>query len=503
WDLGVGGFGAGLANPSIAWGVIYVPTDRELVAVHPTNIEPLAALTTSPLALSPAFSPSIAAYVLRCATGTNSVSFTMTAAPGGAVKLVAPFTTSPSASQTVNVPLLENQAAVMQANDAQGRIRQYWVRCLPADFPPINVTRHPSAGTPTPGWYLMGNNIKAGAHGYFAMVLDTNGTPVWYRRTATPPLDVTLMGPNKLGYFGANNRFDIETLPSGATSTVETVGVATDPHELLTLPNGNTMLMSYPPKSGVDLTGLNATPTPGPNSTIVDCVLQEIDAQGQLVWEWTASDHIDPVTEPTLAPLITGDGPSAYDVYHCNSIDARPNGDLLVSARHLNAVFEIRRSDGLVTWKMGGKPTNKDGAEIIGINNDPSGTIVLMHDARYLPNGNVSIFDNQTASTGAAARGVEYSIDFGTNTAEPVFWYPFPSGAASCCMGSFRRYPDGHSVVGWGWVMSNPRVMTELNAAGDEVLEIAFSSGNASYRAVKVPPPRLDLNFMRQSAGRG
>ena len=31
--------------------------------------------------------------------------------------------------------------------------------------------------------------------------------------------------------------------------------------------------------------------------------MQEIDPQGQLVWEWTGSDHIDPVTEPTTAPV--------------------------------------------------------------------------------------------------------------------------------------------------------------------------------------------------------
>src|SRR5207244_2933483 len=159
WDLGSGGFGAGLANVSVAESVVYAPLADALVAVHAPPVEPLASLSTSPLALSPAFAPSTFDYVLRCAAGTNSVTFTMSAVPGGTVALVAPTTTQPSASQTTTVALDENQAAVVEATDANGAAARYWVRCLPNDFPPLTATSHPAAGTPTPGWYLVGNNI--------------------------------------------------------------------------------------------------------------------------------------------------------------------------------------------------------------------------------------------------------------------------------------------------------------------------------------------------------
>jgi hypothetical protein len=262
--------------------------------------------------------------------------------------------------------------------------------------------------------------------------------------------------------------------------------------------------MSYAPKTGVDLTGLEATPTPGPDSTIVDCVLQEVDPQGQLVWQWAASDHIDPVTETTNpAPRTTAQG-TTYDVFHCNSIDARPNGDVLVSARHLNAVFEARRSDGRVVWKMGGKPTNKDGAAIIAIEDDPFGGIRLMHDARYLPNGNISVFDNQTMNGPFPARGIEYAVDFTANVARPAFSFNSPDNGAAWFTGSYRTQPDGHRVVGWGFVPTTAnRILTELDADGDAVLDVHLSDQSSSYRSVKVPTNRFDVNVLRRTAGQG
>jgi hypothetical protein len=277
------------------------------------------------------------------------------------------------------------------------------------------------------------------------------------------------------------------------------VGVPTDFHELLPLHNGNIVLMSYVAKEGVDLTGISGQPTAGPNSTIADCVLQEIDRQGNVVWEWTGSEHLDPVTESTVAPVSGG----VYDVFHCNSIDVHANGNVLVSARHLDAIFEIRRSDGEIVWKMGGAPVNKDGATIIDIVNDPYDGIVQQHDARYLPNGNVSLFDNQNAQTNHPPRAVKFSVNLATNTAEPVFSFAAPDAVRACCQGSFRRYPDGHSRIGWGFfVPFNGVAITEIDEAGNALLNVNFPAGVASYRGVKVPTRNFDVNVLRNTAGR-
>jgi hypothetical protein len=44
-------------------------------------------------------------------------------------------------------------------------------------------------------------------------------------------------------------------------------------------------------------------------------------------------------------------------------------------------------------------------------------------------------------------------------------------------------------------------VLTEIDAESNNVLDIAFTGPNSSYRALKVPPPRLDVNVLRLTAG--
>jgi hypothetical protein len=510
WDFGAGGFGPGLASPSIANGVVYAPINGALVAVHPPPTQPLASLTVTPLTLQPAFSPSTFDYTLACAAGTNAVTIAMSAVSGGSVRLLQPTTTQASPSQTVDVDLAENQAAVVEATDAQGAAAQYWIRCLPHDFPGINVVRHPSAGSPTPGWYLT-SNLDSGTINSYAMILNGNGTPVWYKRSgAGRALNVTPLGKDVVAFisstgggFGTdpNGAFDIYNLETGKTRPVSTVGTPTDFHEFFRLPNANRLLLSYPLKGGVDLTGLPGNPPPGPDSTIADCEIQEVDPQGQLVWKWDASDHIDPVAENTFPGPTTVNGQQVYDVYHCNSIDADRSGNLLVSARHLNAAFNIRRSDGKIVWKLGGKPTNKDGAEIITIQNYAQTTIVAQHDARYRPNGNVSLFDDQSFSS-RPAQGVEFALDHTTHTAQPVFQFGSPVPQPSLATGGFRRYSDGESVICWGITANHDgSLLTEVDANANDVLDINFVAPSNAYRAVKAPTTRYDVNILRQTAG--
>ena len=511
WDLKPGGFGAGRAAASIANGVIFAPVDSALFAVQAPPVEPVASLSVSGLQLRPAFSPSIHDYVLRCAAGANPLTLSMTAEPGGSVRVLAPFTTQPSASRTLPVNLSANQAVVVEGADPQGATAQYWIRCLPANFPAITATPHPAAGEPTPGWYIAGNLVAPAGTGSYAMILDRHGTPVWYMRSPigtannihSPKKNTIVFAAQPVRYgfsVDPNATFGEYTLDTGQVRHFKTVGMPTDFHDLQSLPNGNFLLMSYPFKTGVDLTGLSGDPAPGPNSTIADCVIQEVTPEGQLVWDWVASEHSDIVAENLSPTPINVNGQIIYDVFHCNSIDATPSGDVLVSHRHLSAVYLIRRSDEDVIWKIGGTSVTPDGGQYLEIQNDPL-AFFQQHDARLLPNGNLTVFDNQNIG-GPPARGVEYDLDVNAGTAEKVFEYLNPNARPSAATGSFRRYSDGHSVICWGIdAIFSGAVLTEIDADGNNLLDISFASPNSSYRAPKVPPPRFDVNVLRLTAG--
>jgi Arylsulfotransferase (ASST) len=166
-------------------------------------------------------------------------------------------------------------------------------------------------------------------------------------------------------------------------------------------------------------------------------------------------------------------------------------------------VFQIQRSTGKILWKLGGKPVNKDGAQILAIQNDQHPTPIMQHDARFLPNGHISIFDNH--SLAGPARGVEYALDLANGTATLVAEFPSPIAQTSLAMGSFRRYGDGHSVAGWGVIDSSgdATLLTEFDSAGNDVLDMSFGSGLRSYRAPKAPLARFDRRVLRHTAGSG
>ena len=302
-------------------------------AAHPANIPveadgAVTSILVSPEPLTPAFSSAIYDYYVRCSPGTNAITLTVGTAGG------------PS---TVALDVVEDQAVVVE--------NQYWIRCLPHDFPTITVTTNADAGAPTPGWYLLNSGV-------YAMALDTNGTPIWYTR-GTSVIDVDALTPDTISFmpnatapFGyGSTEFVIHGLAAGTVTTVVAVGSPTDDHELRLLPNGDYLLLTYLFESGVDLTGLQ---TFGAGETIADCAIQEVDSTGSLVWSWRAIDHIDPVLESIEPATETILGQSIVDVYHCNAIDVDSSGNLLLSARDTNAIFYIDRTTGDIVWKLGG-----------------------------------------------------------------------------------------------------------------------------------------------------
>jgi len=460
----------------------FAPTPDDAPATDAATSDtpsPTLSLTTSPLAIHPAFSPSIHDYYVRCAAGANALTITM----------------SGSSNASIALSLEEDQLAVVENLGDEGG-DSYFIRCLPHDFPVLTATVHPAAGTPTPGYYLIGNASAASGQGTFAMVIDVNATPVWYHRSSAGVIDVDLLSSGTISYapyvgYGTNGVFEAYGLDPWHRDVIRTVDLFLDVHELRAVSDGGHVLLAAPFTNGVDLSGLAGH---GPNSSIINCAIQELDAAGNVVWQWLATDHIDPVKEST-APV----GTSPVDVFHCNSVDIDEQGNLLLSSRHTDAVYYIEKASGKILWKLGGSSYNKDGARLIRVEGDPQVSFYRQHDARFRPNGGISLFDDHGAGTGPA-RGVEYALDIEGGVAT-VRWQ-YTGAASSLYMGSFRRYDDGTSVIGWGGPASGKNlVFTEVDGQGNDLLDLEFGPGSVSYRAVKVPLGALDAAVLRATAG--
>ncbi len=486
------------------------------------------------VALVPTFSPDVHDYYVRCDAGANALTVSMAASAGASSLLVQPVASPSLPGQTLSVSVTPGQAVVAAATSPAGTT-EYWVRCLPADFPPVQWTPHADGGLPTPGYYLVGT--AAPTTGCYAMVLDTHGVPVWYSSCAPASgwgvFDVDSVVEGAVSYDALSDEpaeFEVHQLsPPGTTTVAAAGGLNVDLHDLRLLANGDYLVLSAPLEPGVDLTGMQV-PLPdggvetvnGPQ-TIVACNLLELAPDGTVVWSWTGTDHFDPVADSVSPALLPIGSNLVIDPFHCNSVDVDPtSGNLLVSSRQMSSVFYVERSTGRVLWKMGGAAASKDGATYVSVA-DP---FALQHDARLLPDwvsgcgagtGHISMFDDESY-TDRSARAVIYDVvlgggDAGSATPDAcgdagsggasagtatVTWQ-YAGTAASAAMGSFRISSDGSRVVGWGLLPGAG--FTEVDADGHDLLDFAFGDGSTTYRAIKVPLSSFDLGALRAAAG--
>jgi Arylsulfotransferase (ASST) len=528
-------------------------------ATSSTTEPSLASLTlTGAGTLTPAFSPDIHDYYLSCVAGSNALSIAMTATPGNVSLLVDPVSRSPrskaAATQTVSVTAQPNDAIVAAAQNPSSKAEaEYWVRCLPPDFPETVAKRHAGGGTLQPGYYLAGALLCSEGLAGYAMILDQHGVPVWYvpEDGGHWVLDVDDVVPGSVSFSFLSSPtlpyanptpdtpFTVVTPTSPSkTTTLAPTGFIPDNHELQRTKDGHYVMLAARETPGIDLTGLkdpSGKPL-GANATIVDCEVVEFEPSGEVLLSWRASEHFDPAKVTTYVDVAyTEKTGTVYDVFHCNSVDVDPaNGNYLVSARQMDSVFYVEsQAPGTVLWKLGGKPSTKDANTAFVSFPDAHDAFHQQHDARlgkgwepgcHGGTGRVSVFDDETAPTGAGnARGAVYNVlvgGVGTNgcardvpdggapapgTAKLVNAYP--GKAPSQLGGSVRFYDDGSRVVSWG-VTTPPtnQLLTELDEQGRDLLDLEFSARKgdvcSTYRGLKVPVSAFDIEVLRRAVGR-
>lgn len=446
-------------------------------------------ITATP-GLTPSFKRTIPDYVSRCKSG-QPLAFSVTAPAGDTVGVDG--AKARSGSFTKSVSLTAGQATTLVVTVA-GKRTTHHVRCLPASFPHWTFQR---PGKPRAQWYLFAPSIK-GATGPYTndvIVIDGNGVPVWWRRAVPSPFNSIWLGNGLLGWtrwygdhFGMrpSSAWEIHRLDGTRVRTLRTVGTPTDTHDMEPLPNGDFMLISYRLRHGVDLTQYGGSGT----GNVVDGELQEIAPSGDVVWQWDSNGNVLPsetTTRPPPADKLPN-GQTAYDVFHLNSVSPDSSGGYVISARHTDAVFRIDKATGAVTWKLGGTTT----AQSLTVLGDPlSPHLAKQHDARVLPDGTISVYDNR--SKVGPPRAVRFKVDPLARTATWLEQVTDPNVQASGAEGSARRIAGGDWVVSWG----ETPVLSELTASNKLVWRLTLKDGLKNYRVTPIAPGQLSAAALR------
>ena len=398
------------------------------------------------------------------------------------------FATTPLTKAIIINPLsIIDDGMVKQINLIKSPIRNskttYSVNTdtLPDDFPQITID---TVNNPAPGKIFLTDYTSGNSSGYFLMILNNDGSIEDYKRLSVSGLDFKVQPNGNLSYAEQIQMIDgtfqsryiildtsltpIDTFQCGN-------GYIADVHDFKLLPNGHAIMIATDPEP-VDMSSYGGDP----NATVLGCILQELDASKNVIFQWRSWDYI-PITD-SYADL-TG---KIVDYFHQNAVDVDHDGNYLLSSRTLSQILKIDRNTGNIIWKLGGKVND---FTFINEHEENSPTYFsYQHDIAVLPNGNITLFDNGSQHPTHYSRAVEYKLDEANKTAELIWEYRHSPDIFTAAMGSVQRLPNGNTIIGWGSA-SRPGIpaVTEVHPDKSVAIELSFPSGQTSYRAFKFP----------------
>jgi hypothetical protein len=321
---------------------------------------------------------------------------------------------------------------------------------LPAFHPPLLRVESP-AGATADGFVFVAE--KGGAKRPSGTVIaDNRGRVLWYHEVpkgleATDFRTQTYKGKPVLTWWqgtiskagvgaGSDVIYDASYRPLASVRAGN--GLASDLHEFSLTPRGTAFITIYREVPG-DLSGVG-----GPKKGFIhDSVVQELDvATGKVVWQWDSLEHV-PLAESVQAnqePAQHASQKRPFDYFHVNSVGDGPNGTVLISGRNTSAIYLLRR-DGSIAWRLGGNKSDFGPKKAV--------TFFFQHDARYHPDGTISLFDNGgIPRKEKVSRPLVLRLDEQTKTAAVVKTYP--TTIASPFEGNLQLLAAGGAFVGWG-----------------------------------------------------
>lgn len=328
-----------------------------------------------------------------------------------------------------------------------------------------------------------------GAAGYKSprpVIINGNGELVWFAASGYANCLDFKYHPSEDMYsytYGANGIPHTILLDHTLTilDTISAINGVADVHDFQRASNGNWLVaMVY--HDTVDLSAETFNGVPGGAQTVlIGFGVQEIDASGNVVFEWNSNDYI-PATETYDS---YGYDSTAFDYCHGNAIAEDTDGHLLLSFRHLNAIYKIHRTSGDVIWRLGGRSSDFTFPNDSGFSGQ--------HDIRKLASGHYSLFDNANmADLPRVSRGVEYILDTVNWTATRVDSVLHDPGFFARAMGNYQKESSGNASLCYGMVFHPNPTAVYYDPQKNPLAQIRYTDSVVSYRSLHTTSCALD-----------
>ena len=473
--------------------------------------------------LYPAFDPLTLHYGIGC-NGTDTLLLTVSAAANARVGVAG----VQAASAPMAVDVSEDSDVAIRVTDASGAGTTYVVHCLSNVFFDIETVTFPNTDA-------FEDLILFNREDYFRL-MDRNGVPrlrLGFAGASTFASRFHRVGADGAYRYGFRTGSavytildeDFEVVADGVRTVAPLTRVNT--HDFQILEDGNYLLMAYEPAtrdfSAIDL------PSPADGGVdlssvdVVDAAFQIVTPGGHAVFTWNSwgnmaiedcVQHRFPVTLSTDPDMRSPEGGYA----HINGMHV-VDGVLVASMRGCSKVLGIDVKPGVtqgdVLWRMG--RTNLSDAEWaardigprpLDFINDPEGEFCGQHTARFLPNGNIFLFDNgvvcaidpwtfeELGREGRDfSRAVEYALDLENHEAVFVRDHSLRGERSHLgyATGNVDVLDNGDWLVSWGRVLTgadrfpdNEMATLVDPATGQEKLGLRFRELPSNERSRRI-----------------
>jgi hypothetical protein len=326
---------------------------------------------------------------------------------------------------------------------------------------------------PSPGYLIMDSYQPS-----YLEWIDNSGQPIYIKNMNTIfHLTNIQVQPNGMLTYFANEKFYALDSNFNLIDSFKCVGnYFTDYHDFTLLPNGHVLMLGQEIRT-IDMD----TVVKGgkKNVMVTGNVIQELDENKKVVFEWNTFDHFkftDHVPDNDLYGF-------AFDLTHVNTVTIDLDSNILMSSRFLDEITKINRKTGEIIWRLGGAKCKNN--QFTFTNDTIYGFWGFSHQhcVTRLTNGNLLLFDNGNSRPYPFSRAVEYKLDEVNKTATRVWQYrTFPDTYTSA-MGSVQRFPNGNTLIGWGTNFNN-LTMTELHPDNSKAMEIYYATSYRVHRYV-------------------
>jgi hypothetical protein len=460
--------------------------DFQPIGFTSTKLQTLSISTGS---LEPSFSPLTKEYEITSLNALNEISIVAKAFDQRAsVFINGKLATNDHLSTRLNPD--EDIFIEVKLNDS---IDSYLIKYLPNYFPKfkVNILQKDSGG------YIYFGQVDSGQPQSYIAMIDGEGSIVYYKkvnsqRVADFKKQTTVGGKVRYSYiqleqnafqpgFGFRGTAVVmdqdfnEINQIFGFTTSDGIEESTENHDFLLFEDNHYLISTYAIRKNVDLTSYG-----GINSAeVVDFIMQEVK-NGTVLFEWNSKDFPEFLENSDDQFKSLYSSGSRIDYFHFNSFTIDPkDGNIILSARHMNQVYKINRNTGTIIWRLGGK--NDD------FNLTSDITFSHQHHVTILNNGNLMLFDNGNRSNPPRSRVMEFKLDELQLKAIPIWAYE-EADRFSFFMGSAQRLENGNTLIGWGGGDPDKSDISEVTPEGIRVLDLSFvnaPTAQYTYRAFK------------------